>query len=433
MYIRTPKKYQGVQRRSVIPCRRIVLWFLALLVIGFGVGIYQNRTMFTPIVSEAVNSMVDTMEESVATITAPTPTPTPDPTNQIAQADTFWSQGAVEQAVRLYQEIIDSVPNDVTIYFRVAQGLIIGGQVEEALDYAEQAVTANPFSSDAWAIRAWALDWNDRPGEAISSALHALELNPQNARAMAYLSEAYFSAGQTQRALSTAEDALELDPDSPEAYRARGLATWYGLFDIETALVDFRTGYDIARDTSPANMVFLANDISDIEYSRQNYTEAIDILEGVLEVNPQNTQALFRMGRIYNSGLGDPSQAAGYLARCIDFNPESIGCHYLLGRTQETLENTTAAAESFERAIELGSTFARHYYWAGWTQIQLGNCNRAMTFLDAGYELAIEEGNSQLVSDFDTVIQICRPGSASSPPTPAAPLPDPPQDENADA
>lgn len=430
MQIRTPKRYQRTVRRSVFPCRRIMLWFIGFVLIAIGAGIYQNRGMFQPIVDEIVSNTVDQMEERVSTLTAPTLTPTPDPTNQLAQADAFWEQGALEQAVAVYQDIVDAVPNDVQVHYRITFGLIVEGQYEEALEFGETTVTANPFSSDAWAIRGWALDWNGRAGEAIASTLHALELDPQNARAMAFLSEAYFSAGQTQRALTTAEQALEIDADSPEAYRARGLATWYGLFDIETALVDFRIGYDIARDTAPATMIFLANDISDIEYSRQNYDEAIAILEGVLEVNPQNTQALFRMGRVYYSGLGDPSQAAGFLARCIDFNPQSISCHYLLGRTQETLENTTAAADSFERAIELGSTSAQHYYWAGWTQIQLGNCNRALTYLEPGREIALEADDSQLVSDIETVIEICEPSANfSDPPTPSAPLPDPPADD----
>ncbi|MFN8452127.1 MAG: hypothetical protein U0521_26920 [Anaerolineae bacterium] len=48
------------------------------------------------------------------------------------------------------------------IHYRYTYGLLISGKNEEALAAAADTITANPFSSDAWAIQALALERNQR-------------------------------------------------------------------------------------------------------------------------------------------------------------------------------------------------------------------------------------------------------------------------------
>lgn len=402
MQIRTPKKYRGVQRRNTISCRRILFYLVGVVVIVIGVGIYENRQMFAPTIQAIVDNVVQDMEKSAATLSAPEPTPTQNPSNKLIEGNNYWQQGAVNEALDSYMEIVNAVPNEEAVFDRITISLITLGRTDEALEYAEKAINANPFSSDAWAIRAWALDWAGRSGEAISSALHALEINPQNSRARAYLAESYLSLGQTDRALGLVEDVLEDDPNSYEAYRARGLIKWNN-FDLEGAIADFRTAYDLA-----SNMTFIAIDIATIESAQQNYDAALDILEDVVEANPQNTLALFQLGYIHNSLLGNPSQAISYLQNCVDYNPNSVGCFYLLGRAQYRLEQYQEAALSFERTMELGTRDPYHYYWAGWSQINIGNCSRAMAYLDPGYQIALEGSDSEIVAAFETVMPECR-------------------------
>lgn len=408
MYVRTPKRYRRTARRSIFPWRRLFFWGLAILLIVLGVGVYQNRGLLAPIVNEAATTLVANIEAQAGTMMAPTPTPTRDPASDLVQADNFWAQGSTSEALRLYMNILDAVPNDVNAHYRVTMGLISQGDVERALDYAERTVTANPFSSDAWALRAWTLDWNRRHGEAIASALYARELDPENARAQAYLAEAYFGAGQTQRALNAAERALEMDPNRYEAYRARGYIRWLGLFDLDAALSDFRMGYNLAVEENPAAAGLLAVDIAQVQIGQQNNEGALQTLQAVLELNPQNTQALYWIGWIYFSRLGDPERANSFLLRCVEYNPDSINCNYMLGRSQERLDQISLAAESLARAVELGTTSARHYWWAGRTQISLGNCTRALEYLRVGYDLALREANSELVQAYDDILPLCQ-------------------------
>ena len=395
MQIRTPKKYQGRQQRSVLGCRRIIMSLLLMSLIAVGIGVYMNRDWIAPPIQDAFNELVQNVESGVATAQAPTATPTEDPTTKLVEADNFWRQGAVNEALDTYLQIVESAPNNFEIHDRIVLAMITLGRQTEALDYAERAINADPFASDAWAIRAWALDWNGRASEAISTALYALELNPDNARALAYLAEAYNSLGFTDRALSTIDRALEINPNSYEAYRARGLINWATLFDLDSALTDFETAYNLAP-----NMTFIAIDMANVELGRQNYQGAVDILEGVTETSPNNSLALYQLGNIYNRYLGEVPEAINYLQRCVDTNPSSIDCHYLLGRAQFREEFYSEATRNFERAVELGSQNPFHFWWAGNGQITLGNCNQAMVYFEEGFEIAQRGSNTDLVQDY---------------------------------
>lgn len=402
MQIRTPKKYRGVQRRSIVSCRRLFVYLLLLLLIASGAALYLNRQVAAPIMQDAFNYLITEIENRTATLSAPEPTATHDPRNRLIEASNYWQQGALSRATELYQEIAPSTPNTVEVFRRIAIGLINASRYAEASQQAARAINADPFDADAWAIQAWALDWQDKPAEALAYALHALELDPQNSRASAYLAEIYHSLDQSQRAETLLDELLSQDPQSAEAYRARGLVNWDS--DYAAALADFYAAYELA-----SNMNLIAVDIATIEKDLRNFEPALEILQQTLEADPHNPRALFRLGEIQISRDGNFTQARLTLQDCIDFNPSYFHCHYMLGRANERLGETSAAAANFARAIELGSQEPRHHYWAGWSQIVLGNCSRALAYLEPGLQLARDINHQQLIADISAVIPQCDP------------------------
>lgn len=403
MQIRTPKKYQGVQRRSIIGCRRLSFYLLMLTLIAVGIGIVLNRNTLAPIVQNAVYDFIGQLEDTAATMAVPEPTPTTDPHNSLVAANNFWLGGALDEATDLYIDIAESMPNAVEIYRRVALGLINESRYRQAVDYGARAVNADPFDAEAWAIYAWALDWDRRADEALAKALRALELDPANSRAIAYLAEIYSSLDQAERAELLLADLLEADPNSAEGIRARGLLKW-NRNDFAGALEDFRTAYGLAD-----NMSFIAVDIAIIEKDLGNYETAQEFLQQVVDADPNNPHALFRLGEIAVSFEGNPAQAMRYLQDCVDLNPSYLYCHFMLGRAQERLGSIEAAAASFAKAIELGSENPQHYFWAGEAQIQLGNCARAMAYLEPGLRLARARVPSRFAADIEAIIPQCDP------------------------
>lgn len=403
MQIRTPKKYQGVQRRSIIGCRRLAFYSLTLALIAIGIAVVLNRATLAPIVQNAVYDFISQLEDTAATMAVPAPTPTADPRNSLVEANNYWLSGALNQSTDLYSDIAESMPNSVEIYRRIALGLINASRYDEAIEYGERAINADPFDADAWAIYAWALDWNRRASEALAKALHALELDPANSRAGAYLAEVYSSLGQAERAELLLQDLLDAEPDSAEGIRARGLLKW-NRNDFAGALEDFKRAYSLAD-----NMSYIAVDIAIIEKDLGNFETAQEFLQQVVDADPYNPHALFRLGEIAVSFEGNPARAMRYLQDCVDLNPSYLYCHFMLGRAQERLGSIEDAAASFARAIELGSDNPQHYYWAGYSQILLGNCARAMAYLEPGLSLARASVPPKFAADIEAIIPDCDP------------------------
>lgn len=404
MQIRTPKKYRGVQRRSIISCRRLAFYLLLIALICIGIGILINREVLAPVVQDALYDAIRQLEDRAATMSVPEPTPTRDPQNQLIEADNYWRQGALGTATELYQEIAPSLPNSVEIFRRIALGLINNNRFEEAARFAQRAINADPFNPDGWAIHAWALDWDRRAPDALASVLHALELDPEHSRAQAYLAEIYLSLGQAERGEALVEALLEDDPNSAEAYRARGLIRQEYRFDYDGAREDFQTAYGMAD-----NMNLFAVDIAILESNLRNYEVALDFLNDVLEANPRNEAALLLTGKGHWGAYGNPAQAQRYLQDCVDFNADNLNCQFWLGYMQNKLGSIEEASLSFEKAIELGSVNPQHYYWAGFSQILLGNCARSLAYLEPGLRLAIQGNYAQFAADIETIIPQCDP------------------------
>lgn len=401
MYLRTSRR---VRRKRIIPLWRIALWLLAPLLIFIGIGIYQNRESYIPMVTEFFDRAVVQAVDAVETIQAPTPTPMPDTSSTILRAEAAWSQGAYQDAVELYESVIPALPNDVKAHYFLTLGLINEGRDQEAMEAAEDTVTANPFSSDAWAIRAMALNRAGLYGESIASALRAIELNPNSARAHAFLAESFFDLGQIARAQSEVEQAIELDPDGFEAYYVRARINAESVYDFEAAKQDLEIAYDNSGGM-PYIGVYLAT-----EFIYRNPQDTVSIEEGLArlqemtERNPNNSLVLYQLGAYYRTIAVDLDQASTYLTRCVSAVPTSTSCNYLLGRVQMGQEQPEIAAESFVKAIENGSNNPRHFYWAGEGQLAMGNCSGAADYLRRGYQIA-QETNHEDLDDLETLMR----------------------------
>ena len=418
MQIRTPKRYQGMQRRRVFSCGRFFVSLLMLTLILLGIGIYQNRALIQPTANNIIAGVLDSMEAQAATQLAPAPTATADPSVNLVNGNNAWERGNISDAVGFYQQIVGSVPNDVNIHQRLTMGLLTRGEIRQAQEYAEHTVTADPFNPDAWATRALLMSWEDNYEQGIASALQALDFDENHAAAKAFLAYGYWGAGQIELASSRADEAVRLNPDGWEGYWVRGLIRENSLLDIAGALSDFELAYNLAREQNPAMagvaVAGWARILVRPEYAQ--YDRAVTLLEEMRSADPDNRAVLYTLGEVQYRYRGDYGQAQGPLEECTRVNPQDYECQYLLGRTYNSLDNTDAALLAFEAAIEAGSPYARHYWWAANMYIAEGKCSEAAEYLQTGYRMvqpgdlpASDEGADDLLSDaFPALMTTCR-------------------------
>ncbi len=424
MYLRTPKRYQvGHKRRHLMSLRWLWLWILTPLVAVGGWMIYEGRDQYGPPVRQFIANAVDNASGGFATITAPTPLPTTNPTEHITRADNAWAQGAIEQAVGEYRSAASGAPNDERVHFRYTYGLLIEGELAEALTAAESAVTADPFSADAWAIRALALEKNKKYPDAIASALQALSIDPKNANALAFMAETYLDADKPAQAEEKANQAVNANPESAEALYARGLYYADSAYDDTSALQDFQAAHEIAPNL-PQVMVEMAW----ADWRAENYDQGLEQLQQVVENNPNNLDALFAIGYFQYQVYGDPNKAEDYLTRCTEADPANLDCLNYLATVQLALQNPADAAKSYQRIIDTGVTDPVYYLRAGRTYVTLTDCNKATPLLRIGYQMEqkLAEPNADRLDAFRQYLLQCNSPIVSSAPssgaTPGAPL-----------
>ncbi len=405
MYLRTPKRYQPGRRRRLhlFSTRWLWLWILTPLVILGGWFVYEQRDQLGPPVRQFISDTVDQARGGIATIVAPTALPTSDPADHIVRGDNAWNQGAIEQAVSEYRIAASGAPNDVRVHYRYTYGLLINGDNATALSAAEDTVTANPFSADAWAIRALALERNGRYAEAVASALQSLALEPNNATALAFMSETYLDADKPAQAEEKANQAVNANPDSPEAHYARGRWNAESNFDRVTALEDFQIAHDLAP-----NLPQVLVDMAQTNFGQGDSALALDQLTQVIESNPSNLNALYMLGYIENQANGDASKAEDYLNRCIQVDPANIPCLvYLAGI--KSFSDQTAAAELYQRVIDAGTTNPLYYLRAGRTYANINDCQRATPLLRTGYQMEqqADEPDGERLAAFQEYMSQC--------------------------
>jgi tetratricopeptide (TPR) repeat protein len=231
---------------------------------------------------------------------------------------------------------------------------------------------------------------------------------------MAYRAEAYYYLEQYDRAFAAVDNALEADPNNPDAYRLRGLLNQTVNFDFEAARDDYQTAYDLAP-----NLIYPVFDLVALEiFSFSEYENAITTLRDIIDINPHNALALYWMGYIYNRQVNDDNQAADYLSRCVEAHPTNILCNYELGRVQIDLLDYERAVDYFEAAVNAGSSSPFHYYWAGYSQILVGNCPAALPYLQTGYQRAQEQERTDLYSLYEEGLFDCQAPGFTFQPTP---------------
>ncbi len=413
MQLPKPANYRGGERISAIRrggccLRRVFLWAVLLALIFGAYQIYLRREQFQPPVEEAVSGALGQVEDWVATQQAPGPTEAPSLAIAARRAEEAWQGGFMEDATEQFAALLPSFPNEVVLYQRLARGELALERNEAGLAAAQQAITAQPYSSQSWALQALALIRAERPAEAISSALQALFLDEANIEARVYLAEAYAALGQTDRAFALLEQSLAQDGENAEALRLYGELLAEVIFDFSAAQTELERAYDRAPHLPSFALALAANQIR-----IERHEDALNTLLELLDRNPGHSGALFWLGFIFNSVYGNPERANEYLTRCVEVAPADLACRFYLGRMQkDQLGQYGEAAVHLQRAVDAGSRDPRVYYHAADAYRFLNECARALPLIERGIALATEQEYDRVYEniflDFDFLRGECR-------------------------
>jgi tetratricopeptide (TPR) repeat protein len=415
MYLRTPKRYRRQRRQLRLISRRIVVTVLLIpLVAAVGWYLWDNQAQ----VRSSVIPKIEGFQDTVRTQVAPEPTLTATPDLLIAQTGCAgaYQQGQLEAAIEQCKVLADGRPNDVDLYYRVTYLMVITSnfgrntaRLDEALAYAEKTINANPELPQGWAIRAMVLDWQGDPNQALASALQAKAIDDQFAPTYAFLGEIYHDLGQSDDvALSYLDRALELDTAGVAVaytFRTRGL-----IYSSRGYYEDAIQPYQAALQNAPNEgyiAVELANNYLALSQADPTMIDrALQVLNAALERNPADTMVLWALAGAYWRN-GDAPKAEEYYHRCLEVDPDNVSCLSWLGGLQWSNGDLATAIVSLERAVQLGSRDTDDFFQLGQSYAAMGRCDRAVPYLQQGYQIAVEQEDERAQQNIVSALQSC--------------------------
>lgn len=253
---------------------------------------------------------MDRLQPLVSAALGPAPTPTPTVNYLIAQADEQYMAGEIDESLIYYEQIVEMMPEDASMWAQYSFMLTLAERYEEALAAADQSILLAPESPEGPAARSHALDWMGNYDEATISALRAIDLSPDYALAHAFLSEAYTDLGRLRQAREQAELAIELDPYEVEARRAYAyVLEYYGAYDnaIQQYLQALRLHpnrldlwYGLARNFRGAGM----------------FEEAVNTFLQIAIRTPEDPLPYVELGKTFFE-IRDDSAAQDYLEQAV--------------------------------------------------------------------------------------------------------------------
>ncbi len=309
-------------------------------------------------------------------------------------------------------------------FFNLGNQALNDGYYEQAIDFYDQSLKAQPDYAPAINNRGVARIESDHPYEAILDYNKALQLSPQYLdalfnRAFAYeeigqfenalkdintihtlvqdSAFVYFYEGLVQTKLRKYDDALEnflkadsLDPVNPETII--NMATiFYFQKDYEQAKRLVNDALNLSQNDANA-----FNLLSLIELESGNYQAALSEINRALDVVPEEAYFLNNRGYIYLQ-MDSLNLAIEDINRSIVLNPKNGWAYRNKGIYLSRLERYDEAINLFNRALKTGEFIDEIYFYLGEAHMKQGNKDKACGTWGKGAEL--NESASSMMLD----------------------------------
>lgn len=220
----------------------------------------------------------------------------------------------------------------------------------------------------------------DRAEEEFSKSLR---MNPQNTGALYSLGSIYAERGDYTEAEETYQALLEIDPNSPIVHKDLG-NLYVRMQEYDKAEAEFGTAlrldpgniearYNLGTvhlirarpveaerelrvvlnfDVDSATALGVHEKLAAICMQRNDHRLAIEHLEAILALNPENEDARFNLGVSYRV-VNNLTKAREVFETIVQLNPNDVEAHNHLGEICATTEAYPEALVAFRRVVEL--------------------------------------------------------------------------------
>lgn len=274
------------------------------------------------------------------------------PEQQFGLAELHLRSGAVEQAIRWYEQARAAVPETSPlrrlVLARLADLYLQTGRAEPAREVLEDLSKADPMNVQVHFVLANLALEAGRPAEAVDAYRRALTLNPKLEAAYYNLAQALLALQQPQQALATMESAR----------------TNIG----RTFLVEYLSG-------------LAASQMRDYATARKHFLAA-EVLASTSETNRLNAALYFQLG-VTAERTGDIPAAVRAFEQCLKLDPKFHPAQNYLGYMwAERGENLDRAHQLIEQAVQADPHNSAYLDSMAWVLFQLGRPAEALPWME---------------------------------------------------
>lgn len=345
--------------------------------------------------------------------------------------------GDLEQAARLYTQILDQYPGqaDALYLYGVVHHQI--GRHQEAADLILKAIAENKRNADWYNALGEVYRALDQTDAAIQAYRQALKLSPRLAEALGNLGLALHDQGKLSDAALCYQKVLRVNPQSLPALINLG-----SIYQEQGHYPEAYSQYQFALGVDP-NCVDAHFNLGLLHYEQYRYDEARHHLEWVTRLAPENARAWLALGRTYfklaqlenarkaleqalvlrqnhpeadyelalvMAQLGRPDEAKHHLLDAVSSSrtalatrPNDPAMQCLLGNALRELGNRSEAIACFRQAIALKSDHAEALFNLGSLLLEEGGIEEARRLLER--LIKQQPGNADAYLNLGLVLQ----------------------------
>ncbi len=247
--------------------------------------------------------------------------------NDFTYGVALFQHGYFDQAAESFQQVVAAKPNDPEGFYNLGTLSLRRNDFAKARQYLEKTLKLRPDYPEAWNNLGMMAAQEGHPDQAIQNFEQSLQLRPGYAIALLNLGNIYRRQGNFTKAAESLNQAIQLQPDDPEINYSLGMmyaqqGQLSGAADWLRKAVELRPDYPEAL-----------NNLGVIFVRSQDYAQAEAQFKTAIRLAPSFDQSYLNLARLY-AIQQDRARAIDILQQLLALQPQNLNASQALKMLQ---------------------------------------------------------------------------------------------------